>query len=484
MTDAPSSPPKIFISYSWTSDEHTTWVADLGERLMSDGVVVVLDQWDLQDGQDLNDFMEQMVKDPEIKRVIIVSDATYTAKADGRKGGVGTETQIISQEVYESVDQTKFVPVLRERDSDGKPCLPIYLKSRKYIDFSDFDNDAEAYEQLLRNIYERPRRKKPALGKAPAHIFDDGTAIVSSAQRAKRFREFVISGKGNPVAAFNDFAEEFISNLEELRMTYSREESATWCERIRANINSATSHRDILVDVVRAGIGLPSDQFIPSLISLLERLLPLQERPEGVNSFFECSEDNYKLLCYEMFLYTLAVLMKAKKYAEARQLIDYRYVAPRTYGGNDLEGRSFDSFNNHARSLEEQCAQVGNSRRYSVMADLVHDRANNTHVRFADILQADVLLWLIGGGWGWFPRCLVYGKSAGKLELFVRATNQDGYQPLRVLLQINTPQEFVQRLTSEESMKTLQSERFWHAMHASDCLNLQELKRIWLPQQI
>lgn len=446
---------------------------------MSDGINVVLDQWDLQDGQDLNDFMEQMVKDPEIKRVIIVSDSVYAAKADDRKGGVGTETQIISQEVYESVDQTKFVPVLKERDSNGKACLPIYLKSRKYIDFSDPDNDAVAYEQLLRNIYERPRRPKPTLGTAPSHIFDDEATVVSSAQKAKRFREFVIGGKGNSIAAFEDFTEEFVSNLEELRMTYSREEAGTWCQRIRANIDSACAHRDVLIDVIRTGISMPSEQFLPPLVSFLERLLPFIERPEGVGSFFECSEDNYKLLCYEIFLYVLAVLIKAKKYQEARQLIDHQYVCPRTYGGNELDGHSFRSFNSHAHSLEDECSVEGNQKKYSMMAFLIHERANNKHIRFSDVLQADVLLWIVGGGWGWYPRCLVYGRSAGKLELFVRAVTEEGYQPLRILLQIQTPQEFVQMLMSPEMTKALQSERFWYSMVGSNCLNLDELKRRW-----
>ena len=481
MTNQKSPPPKVFISYSWTSEDHTEWVADLGERLMKDGILVVLDQWDLQDGQDLNDFMEKMVKDQEIKRVLIISDSLYAEKADGRKGGVGTETQIISQEVYESVEQTKFVPILRERDEQGKACLPVYLKSRKYIDFSDSDNDPEAYDQLLRNIYERPRRKKPTLGKAPSHIFDDEATSVSSAQKAKRFREFVVSERGNAITAFEDFSEEFISNLEELRMTYSRDESDTWCERIRANIESASAHRDVLVDVVRVGARLPSDQFIPSLLSLLERLLPLQERPDDVSSFFKCSEDNYKLLCYEMFLYTIATLVKAKKYADARQLIDFRYVSPMTYGGHDLEGHTCCSFNKFAESLEEQCSRIGDSKRYSVMADLVHDRANNKHIRFSDVLQADVILWIVGGTWGWFPRCLVYGRSAGKLELFVRAVTEDGYQPLRTLLRINTPQEFVQKLTSPDLMKTLQSEMFWSTMRRNDCFNLQALKQCWTP---
>ena len=103
-TDA--QPPRVFISYSWTSDDHTEWVADLAEKLMNDGGVdVVLDQWDLEDGHDVNAFMERMVTDPTIKRVIIISDALYAEKADGRKGGVGTEPQISSKKVYESVDQ-------------------------------------------------------------------------------------------------------------------------------------------------------------------------------------------------------------------------------------------------------------------------------------------------------------------------------------------------------------------------------------------
>jgi hypothetical protein len=37
--------------------------------------------------------MEKMVTDSEISKVAIVSDKIYASKADGRAGGVGTETQ-------------------------------------------------------------------------------------------------------------------------------------------------------------------------------------------------------------------------------------------------------------------------------------------------------------------------------------------------------------------------------------------------------
>src|SRR5262245_26300445 len=97
MTAESPKPVRVFISYSWSADDHVEWVAGLGERLMADGIEVVLDQWSLKDGQDLTAFMEQMVSDSSIKRVLIVSESSYAIKADARRGGVGTESQIISK---------------------------------------------------------------------------------------------------------------------------------------------------------------------------------------------------------------------------------------------------------------------------------------------------------------------------------------------------------------------------------------------------
>jgi len=245
--------------------------------------------------------MEKMVSDTTIHRVIIVSDSLYAEKADGRRGGVGTETQIISKEVYDSVIQTKFVPVVRERDDDLKACLPVYLQNRKYIDMSEEDMFADAYDQLLRNIFDRPLRKKPEIGKPPAHLFNDDTSLIVASAKATRFCDVVTSGKGSASAAFDDFADAFITDFEQLRMVYARSESSTWCEQIRANISSAVVHRDVFVKAVRMGAAnLPLERFVGQLIDLLERVAGFRERPDGNGSFFECSEDNYKLLCYEL----------------------------------------------------------------------------------------------------------------------------------------------------------------------------------------
>ena len=76
-----------------------------------------------------------------------VCDKTYSQKADARKAGVGTESQIISKEVYEKVDQSKFIPIVCEFDDNGEPFLPTFLKSRIWIDFSTPEASNENWER-------------------------------------------------------------------------------------------------------------------------------------------------------------------------------------------------------------------------------------------------------------------------------------------------------------------------------------------------
>lgn len=128
--------PKVFISYSWTSQPHQNQIIEWAERLASNGVDIVLDVFDLKEGRDKNSFMERMVTDKEVSHVLVISDKEYAKKADARKAGVGTESQIISEEVYDKVDQSKFIPVIVEVDENNKPYLPVFLKSRIWIDFS------------------------------------------------------------------------------------------------------------------------------------------------------------------------------------------------------------------------------------------------------------------------------------------------------------------------------------------------------------
>ncbi len=120
--------PKVFISYAWSSEEYQAKVLSFATDLVSDGVDVQLDKWSLKEGNDTYAFMEQSVTDSSITNVLILLDEQYEIKANLRSGGVGTEIQIISPEIYNKVKQEKFIPVLFERGANGEVYKPTYLK--------------------------------------------------------------------------------------------------------------------------------------------------------------------------------------------------------------------------------------------------------------------------------------------------------------------------------------------------------------------
>jgi TIR domain len=74
-------------------------VLRLATDLRESGIDVILDKWDLKEGHDANAFMERMVADDTIQKVVMVCDRLYVEKANNRTGGVGTETQIITPDI-------------------------------------------------------------------------------------------------------------------------------------------------------------------------------------------------------------------------------------------------------------------------------------------------------------------------------------------------------------------------------------------------
>ena len=90
-------PPKAFLSYSWDSDSHRDWARRFASRLRADGVVVTLDYWHVQPGDQLAKFMESAVRDNDF--VLIVCTPRYRARSNDRCGGVGYEGNIITAEV-------------------------------------------------------------------------------------------------------------------------------------------------------------------------------------------------------------------------------------------------------------------------------------------------------------------------------------------------------------------------------------------------
>lgn len=158
-----SSAPKIFISYSWDSDQHREWTRKLAERLRGDGANVTLDQWHLAPGDQMAEFMERAVRENDL--ILIICTPRYKQKSDERSGGVGYEGDIMTAEVLSTRNHRKFVPVFRVgRWSDA---ASSWLSGKLYVDLSGSPYSEDQYHDLVATIHNQ-RPSPPPVGTPPA----------------------------------------------------------------------------------------------------------------------------------------------------------------------------------------------------------------------------------------------------------------------------------------------------------------------------
>lgn len=428
--------PKVFLSYSWTSQAHQERVIEWAERLLADGVDVVLDVYDLKEGHDKYAFMERMVADPEITHVLVISDKEYASKADARCKGVGTESQIISKEVYEKTDQSKFIPIACEFADEDTPCLPTFLKARIWINFSSPEAVNQNWERLLRLLFGKPLHEKPTLGKTPAYITDDTSRPASPAHgKYSTLRQAILQGKKGVALYRRDFIDTCIQYADQLRVR-ERPDTSMLAERIVEDCGRLLPIRDHIIDwVLLESQMAPSEEFVESLLEVLERLRELKSRPAEINQWNDAWFGAHALFVYETFLYTVAALLKSEAYGELHTILTAHYLLPSTerHGGEQFE--RFDGFLAQSDILNSVLAPDG-QRLYSPAAELLKRQANREDLPFADIIQADLLVLLMAfliPGTFWYPQTLHYSSYGKEFPFFLRAAQGRHFKKLATI---------------------------------------------------
>ncbi len=213
----------VFISYSWDSPEHQEWVLQLAKDLMSKyGLNIILDQFELSAGKDLNYFMESSIEKAD--KVLVILTPNYKRKAEERTRGVGYETSMITQEIFESsISKVKFIPVLR--NGTLSTSIPKFLKSKLYHPMVDDDLYLNKLFELSRIIYEKPLVEKPKLGDIPDFTkteLDPIVEIANSVLNEEKINQEIdsILDSTNGVQMFNKEIHELNTRIKEKSNLY------------------------------------------------------------------------------------------------------------------------------------------------------------------------------------------------------------------------------------------------------------------------
>lgn len=441
--------PKIFISYSWSTPEHEDWVINLAERLVSDGIDVVIDKWELKEGHDKFSFMETMVKSTDIQKVLIILDKEYSEKAEKRTGGVGTEAQIISPSIYGNVSQEKFVPIIAETNENGSAYVPTFLKSRIYIDLSSLNNFEENYEKLLRNIFQRPAYSKPKLGKAPSYLFEEKPMTYKTSGILRSFDNQITKSPNRINSVLREFLDNFFQDLK----GYSANAIETgdvivFGKAIHDNIVSYTPLRNeyilFLDKLFKSEVEFDIDIFF----NFFEKLHLLKSPQDNRGSWSSNEFSNFKFFIHEIFLYSIAVGLKNENYKFIEEVFYSGFFCQEKYHHRN-EPRRFDAFYYYIEAFDQYYKQTYSQNFSSPMADLVIKRVHE-NISKDNLIDADLLCYYVSvlENLNWYPITNIYRTSNdGNFELFNRLVSQRHFNKVKNLFNVTTTKELQDKLS-------------------------------------
>lgn len=409
--------PKIFISYSWSSD---ALVLELAQRLVSHGVDVVLDKWDLKEGQDKYAFMERCVNEPEITKVLIICDKAYAQKANDRTGGVGDETVIISSEIYGNMKQEKFIPVIAEKDEDGKPYVPTYINTRIYIDLSEPDTYEKEYEKLLRNIYEKPQFMKPKLGKRPEWLDEEKTGFFPLKDLIRQIRGSNTDNKRkNCISRFQ------AAYLEVLKTYFEKNAKPEQIYEIFLNTKPV---RDIFLEFVEV-IAETEANYAEILAECFEemynQLTCIKTFEPNAGSASDDDLDVFKNHLWELFICVIVFMRHIKDYMAINVMLSYTYFLETSIFGGAIKPNNYTAFRHHSRVIEEYYKpKTEMKNKYTLMGDIICNQREKFPIYTGEaIAEADLFLYQVCNAYDlaederswhaayWFPTCYVYAKN-------------------------------------------------------------------------
>ena len=337
--------PKVFMSYSWSCSD---LVLQLAKRLMSNGIDVVLDKWELKEGQDKYAFMERCVNDSEIDRVLIICDEQYVEKANDRKGGVGDETIIISSEIYNKVRQEKFIPVIVECDENGNPFIPTYISSRIYIDLSDDNKYEDEYEKLVRNIYEQPLYKKPKLGSKPEWLNEDKVNLFPLQDLIRQIKNATNINKQK--ALLNQFK---IQHIEILKSFFpdNNVDGKKLCDIWMETKPVRDYYLDWLETLlyIDCNMGEMLCDYFENMYNTLLCIKSFDDTREYIHEF---ELEIYRIYIWEIFICTIAFFRHYEIYDAINVMLSNTYFLIDSEFENNINPSNYTKFRHYSRLIE------------------------------------------------------------------------------------------------------------------------------------
>ena len=325
----------------------------------------------------------------------------------------------ISAEVYGNAEQEKFVPVIMERNENGEPYMPAYLKSRMYKDLTG-DNYSEGYKSLLRNIYEKPVVRRPQLGNRPAWLDEEEPAELFSVKEVRRKIERISSGRLQKVAV-----QEFIDvYMDSLKCFYKKEFTK---EEYLKDFEEMKEFRDVFLDYIKY-VSQTTEHFGEFMADTFEKMYNTLYNAEFYEPEAEqisySSFDIFRVHIWEIFICTTTYLLHNEDYKSINELLVHTYYLRTSPLTREVKPASYEKLRFYSKVMEDKIKPYMSeklNRLYTLTGNyLCTEREYLPVFTGKRIAEADLFLYQVYNGLNldmlteygpWFPTCYIYAEE-------------------------------------------------------------------------
>lgn len=415
--------PKVFISYCWDYPLTVERVHGLADFLDAQGVHLEMDRYQ-PPGSNLYRFMQLMVEDRSIDKVFCFIDRAYHRKSLLGEGGVGTEVTILTPEVYAhaakgDLTTARIVPILFETPEDAGQPMPTMFATAKYEYMVDPQQDDRHMEQLRRLAYGQPAYVRSNSPRVPDDLLTPDNVFGGEVQAAaSQVGYHLKQGKTKLGAAA------FEEHLQALAQQLSREDPELFAPlpdyhagRTKL-LKKAAERRFPLIkayaSALEAFLKYGEGTVQPLLAQMFGQLLTFNMNARSLQA-----QDVSRVLTRELFVWTVALHLRHRRYQEAHGVIDEQYLV-----NDQLNWRTYDHLAYDPRDLRDE----------RFLAELSQAIWEGTGLPLDEAVQAEIVLAVWGSangqqdvGWPWTNvRAWMYHSPM----LFQRVRNVPTMKPL------------------------------------------------------
>lgn len=254
----------------------------------------------------------------------------------------------------------------------------------------------------------------------------------------------------NAKALSEDYLDSVIAGLEDHRIPFT-DDVEQFEDQFFKSIERFVPTKNELIELFSSLARHASSQDASEVIAkFFEKLAPFHLVPDNVSRYRRGDFDNFKFISNELFLSLIAVLVKREKFDVIASVLNATYYQPGRHGSQGTVD-TFTIFAGFLDSLEHRNQRLRLGR-VSLKADYLQERCTGTPVKFPEIIQADLILYIRSqfdalttkhSRGRWYPHTIIYAASfSGAFEIFVRATSKQYFEKIKLMFGVDDPETF------------------------------------------